>query len=64
MIKNIILFFSLVAFSFVVAAQDKTRSAPPAKINQHLKVFKQAIISGDAGTASIALNYYPYRAGQ
>jgi len=57
-IKNLLLSFSLVTSGFVVAAQDKKASSPPAKINQHLKVFEQAINSGDAGTATIALNYY------
>ncbi len=41
-----------------VFGQVKKVHAAPGKKNQHLKVFDQAMASGDANTASIALNYY------
>ena len=44
-------------FSAVYAQPGKTTS-PPSKNNTHLKVFNQALASGDLGTAIIALNYY------
>lgn len=45
-------------------AQTKKVIAPaPVKINQHLKVFNQAMASGDGSTALIALNYYLSEAG-
>jgi tetratricopeptide (TPR) repeat protein len=46
------------ALAITVTAQEKKTPVTPAKNSQHLKVFEQAIMSGDAGTATIALNYY------
>ena len=44
-------------FTSVNAQPGKTKAAP-AKNNTHLKVFNQAVVTGDLGTAIIALNYY------
>ncbi|MEJ7589773.1 MAG: hypothetical protein WKI04_19655 [Ferruginibacter sp.] len=57
MTKNIILYIACTAGGFTGLTQAK-KPTPPEKSNQHLKVFEQAITSGDANTASIALNYY------
>jgi tetratricopeptide (TPR) repeat protein len=51
---------ALLAVTFIslfAAAQSKKQTAP-AKSNPHLKVFNQAIASGDGNTAATALNYY------
>ena len=45
-------------FGLAVFSQVKKQAPAPVKNNPHLKVFDQAIVSGDAGTAIIALNYY------
>lgn len=42
----------------ISSAQVKKEHPSSAKINQHIKVFEQAILSSDAITASMALNYY------
>ena len=41
-----------------VFSQAGKPTTTPAKNNPHLKVFNQAITSGDVNTAVIALNYY------
>jgi tetratricopeptide (TPR) repeat protein len=41
-----------------VAQQTSKTTGPAKKTNQHLKVFDQAIISGDETSAILALNYY------
>ncbi len=58
MIKNIPLFIFWMAAGLMAGAQAKKPTLVPDKYNQHLKVFEQAITSGDANTATIALNYY------
>ncbi|MEP7142024.1 MAG: hypothetical protein ABI707_04095 [Ferruginibacter sp.] len=58
MIKNLLLYISCIPFCFTAAAQEKKTGTAPSKNSQHLKVFEQAITSGDASTATIALNYY------
>ena len=50
---SVTLFFWTVAFS-----QVGKITATPAKNNAHLKVYNQAMTSGDISTAIIALNYY------
>ncbi|MBC7888110.1 MAG: hypothetical protein H7Z13_09470 [Ferruginibacter sp.] len=58
MIKNLFIFIVWMAFALSVTAQPKKTTVAPIKNSQHLKVFEQAVISGDAGTATISLNYY------
>jgi len=54
-----IIFVSVVSFLCGAAtAQVNKGNAPAAKSNPHLKVFKQAMISGDITTGISALNYY------
>ena len=54
-----IIFVSLVSFLCNMGnAQVKKVNAPAAKSNPHLKVFLQALNSGDVTTAISALNYY------
>jgi tetratricopeptide (TPR) repeat protein len=57
-IKYFFLFISWMALGLAVMAQEKKTTVTRLKYSQHLKVFEQAITSGDAGTATIALNYY------
>ncbi|MEO5893086.1 MAG: CDC27 family protein [Ferruginibacter sp.] len=56
--KNIFFGIYSMAMCFTVSAQVKKTVTASVKNNQHLKVFEQAISSGDASTAAIALNYY------
>lgn len=49
--------FALFCF-LTVAAQVKKTAKAPVKNNTHLKMFEQAMLSGDGGTAVVALNYY------
>lgn len=42
----------------MVSAQAGKGNAPAAKMNPHLKVFNQAMASGDVPTGIISLNYY------
>lgn len=54
-----IIFVSVVSFLCSMSnAQVKKANAPAAKSNPHLKVFNQAINSGDVATGILALNYY------
>jgi tetratricopeptide (TPR) repeat protein len=57
-LKNLLIYLSCIPLGFTVIAQEKKTIPAPSKNSQHLKVFEQAITSGDAGTATIALNYY------
>lgn len=41
-----------------VFSQGNKNSINPGKINPHLKVFKQAMFTGDVNTAITSLNYY------
>ena len=53
------LFASLaVWFCSNVYSQPGKSTTPPVKNNTHIKVFNQALTSGDLNTAIIALNYY------
>ena len=59
MYKKILL--PVVVFLFAAAAVAQSKKAtkvPVPKSNPHLKVFNQAIASGDASTAVTALNYF------
>jgi tetratricopeptide (TPR) repeat protein len=57
--KKIILFLSVVTCGFATLAQPgKKQAAAPAKNNPHLKVFYQAVQTGDVSSAILALNYY------
>ncbi|MEP7109496.1 MAG: CDC27 family protein [Ferruginibacter sp.] len=58
MIKNILLYIFLMTVGYTVAAQVKKATISPNKNSQNIRVFEQAIMSGDASTATIALNYY------
>lgn len=59
MIKKISILSLALAASVLVLAQTKKPTVTTAlPKNQHLSVYNQAIISGDASTAIIALNYY------
>lgn len=52
---------SLLAVTLITltaAAQPKKQTAPAVKTNAHIKAFELAMASGDAGTATTALNYY------
>ena len=56
--KKIIL-VSLVTFLYSnIFAQNKKTTIAPASGNTHLKVFKQAVSSGDIATGITALSYY------
>ena len=55
--RNIFLIGAICLSSFVDAQQGKLVTTT-SKNNAHLKVFNQAITSGDIGTAVTALNYY------
>ncbi len=55
--KIIFVSFSFFLCTCVIAQVTKTKT-PVAKTNPHLKVFTQAINSGDVNTGVIALNYY------
>ncbi|MFT3680513.1 MAG: hypothetical protein QM791_09590 [Ferruginibacter sp.] len=58
--KQIILSaFSVLCVTGAIAQVKKQTTAAPAKINNvHLKVFNQAMMSGDGVTAVLSLNYY------
>ena len=60
--KSRILLLTLALFvsSVSIAQQTPTKKtvASAAKPSQHLKVFDQSIVSGDAASAILALNYY------
>ena len=54
-----IIFVTLTSFLFNTGnAQVNKVNAAASKSNQHLKVFNQAVISGDINTGIMALNYY------
>lgn len=54
-----IIFVSVISFLCSAAtAQGNKGNVPAAKNNPHLKVFRQAMISGDVNTGISALNYY------
>jgi len=57
-IKSALFFVSFLIIGSTAGAQVKKTPAIPAKNSQHLQVFEQAVVSGDANTATIALNYY------
>ena len=56
--KKIIFVPLTIIMCSVVNAQVKKVNASVAKANPHLKVFNQAINSGDVATGILALNYY------
>jgi tetratricopeptide (TPR) repeat protein len=56
-IKNNLFTIFLLAITINSSAQAIKKNVSPVK-SQHLKVFEQAVTSGDASTATIALNYY------
>ncbi|MEO7769129.1 MAG: hypothetical protein ABIS01_16985 [Ferruginibacter sp.] len=58
MINKLLSIILLLAGCFSVVAQAKNNGLTLSKNSQHLKVFEQAVASGDANTATIALNYY------
>lgn len=53
-----IIFISLFCFSVTSSFAQATKSVPAASASQHLKVFKQAMSSGDLATGITALSYY------
>ena len=55
--KIVLVSSSLLICSILLAQPNKTTAAPP-KNNAHLKVFYQAINSGDINSSITALNYY------
>ena len=55
--KILVVSFTVMLCGIVYSQPGKT-VASPAKNNTHLKVFNQALTSGDLNTAIIALNYY------
>ena len=57
MISKIILSACFATATLSAYSQAK-KTTTAVKSNQHLKVFDKAMLSGDAGTATIALNYY------
>jgi tetratricopeptide (TPR) repeat protein len=58
-VKKSIIFSFVVFCNMAALAQGKKTMAPAAlKTNQHLKVFNQAVASGDGATGITALNYY------
>ncbi len=56
--KKIIVSICFGCCGVISTAQVKKTAAPSAKTNAHLKMFNQAMMSGDGATAIIALNYY------
>ena len=60
-----IIFVTLTSFLFNTGnAQVNKVNAAASKSNQHLKVFNQAVISGDINTGIMALNYYINETGE
>ncbi len=54
-----IVFVSVTALLCLVVYSQPNKNVPsPSKTNEHLKVFNQAVISGDLNSSIIALNYY------
>src|SRR5689334_7409996 len=53
-----IVFVSLVCFLAANSFAQSGKATPAASANSHIKVFKQAIGSGDLTTAITALSYY------
>ena len=56
--KKIVFASVIVILCSVVYSQPNKTTTAPLKNNVHLKVFNQAIISGDLNSAITALNYY------
>jgi tetratricopeptide (TPR) repeat protein len=57
-IKTLLLYIAAMSLIFTTTAQVKKTSSAILKKSEHLKVFEQSMNSGDALTATIALNYY------
>lgn len=53
-----IIFVSLVSFFAAGSFAQTGKSSPAGSGNQHVKVFKQAVSSGDLATGITALSYY------
>jgi tetratricopeptide (TPR) repeat protein len=54
-----LIFVTLLAFFFNTVTAQVTKPAPAAALNNaHIKVFKQAVNSGDVATGITALSYY------
>ena len=57
--KKILVLMVAATFCYPVFAQNTKGTAPAAgKANAHLKVYDQAVVTGDFNTAIVALNYY------
>jgi len=56
--RKIVLVFAAIFLYTMTNAQANKGNASAAKMNPHLKVFKQAMVSGDIPTSIISLNYY------
>jgi tetratricopeptide (TPR) repeat protein len=56
--KKIIVSSSLMLLTLAVLAQPVKKTAAAPKSNPHLKVFYQAVQTGDVNSAILALNYY------
>jgi tetratricopeptide (TPR) repeat protein len=57
--KKVILFVSVLMYCAAIFAQPgKKPAAATSKSNPHLKVFYQAVQTGDVNSAVLALNYY------
>jgi tetratricopeptide (TPR) repeat protein len=57
-VKKIFVFVCIIFSAFGINAQAKKKTTAPVKNNIHLKMFEQAMLSGDGATGIIALNYY------
>ena len=58
-IKHILFgLFFLLSFGAFAQTKKVAPAVPTPPSNEHLKLFDQAVVSGDVGTAIIALNYY------